>query len=271
MTWYQNLLVGILFFSALALVGYFTIVSESGPFASRGNQMVVFFDNAEGVKQGSNVTILGVPSGKVERVNLVAVDAQNRVVDAQAPERVGQRVAITMELKKNIVFYSNYKVAIKNESILSGKIIAIDPGNSLPDRKTGEIATEVPIHTVSVAQLSREDTTALKHFLANRGSADYIDLQGESSGDPVAGIAEMISENRRNVRETVSNIRSITNKINNGKGTLGLLVNDDELHSNANTLVTDAQTVVNELRESLEDTREQAPVTSFVRAALTAF
>ena len=81
----------------------------------------------------------------------------------------------------------------------------------------------------------------------------------------------MISENRRNVRETIENIRSITGKINNGNGTLGLLVNDDELHANANTLVTDAQTVVNELRESLEDTREQAPVTSFVRAALTAF
>lgn len=270
MTWYQNLLVGFLFFSALALVGYFTIVSESGPFASRGKQMVVFFDNAEGVKIGSNVTILGVPSGKVENVQLVPVDAGNQVVKAGAAERVGQRVAITLELTKNIVFYSNYNVAIKNESILSGKIIAIDPGNSLPDKK-GKIAGEIPFHSVPVATLTRDGKTALQHMLANRGTQDFIDLQGESSGDPVAGISEMISENRRNVRETVANIRSITDKINNGKGTLALLVNDNQLHENANTLVTDAQTVVNELRESLEDTREQAPVTSFVRAALTAF
>ncbi|MCB1174804.1 MAG: MCE family protein [Leptospiraceae bacterium] len=270
MNWYQNLLVGVLFFGALALVGFFTIISESGPFASRGRQMVVFFDNAEGIKTGSSVTVLGVPSGTIDNVDLVSVNAQNQIVAADDPERVGQRVAVTLELKKQVLFYENYSIEIKNESILSGKVIAINPGSSVAD-KQGHIAKELPILATPVAELSREGESALDKQLAARGSQNYIELQGESSGDPVAGLSEMISENRRNVRETIENIRSITGKINNGNGTLGLLVNDDELHANANTLVTDAQTVVNELRESLEDTREQAPVTSFVRAALTAF
>ena len=271
MTWLQNIMVGVLFFGALFMVGFFTIVSQSGPFAERGNQMLVFFDNAEGIKEGTRVTVLGVPSGLVESVDLVSVDENARVVDDGDEARVGQRVAITLELRKDVVFYENYNVAIKNESILSGKVISIDPGTA---RGTGnQRVPEIQVLSLPTSELASQGQTALDYFIENRETvaAHKHELQGESAGDPVAGIAELISENRGNVRETIQNVRDITQKINEGRGTLGLLVNDDELHRNANTLVSDAQTVVKELRESLEDTREQAPVTSFVRAALTAF
>ena len=265
-------MVGLLFFGALFMVGFFTIVSQSGPFAERGSQMLLFFDNAEGIKEGSRVTVLGVPSGLVESVDLVSVDDDDRVVADDSPERVGQRVAITIELRNEVVFYENYAVAIKNESLLSGKIISIDPGSARAPAG-GEAPAVIKVLSIPVADLAARGQTALAYFIENRDTAiaGMQELQGESAGDPVAGIAELISENRGNVRETIENVRDITRKINEGRGTLGLLVNDDELHRNANTLVTDAQTVVKELRESLEDTREQAPVTSFVRAALTAF
>ncbi|MCB1323974.1 MAG: MCE family protein [Spirochaetales bacterium] len=269
MNWLQNLLVGILFFGALTMVGYFTIVSESGPFASRGRQMVVFFDNAEGVKAGSRVTVLGVPAGLVDNIELVPVDAEGRVVPVDSPDRVGQRVAITLELKQQVVFYENYNIEIKNESLLSGKVISINPGSSRP-RDGAAGAREIEVLMPAVSELAEKNQTALAYLL-DRGGENAPRLQGSAAGDPVAGLAELITENRTNVRQTIENVREITRKINEGQGTLGQLVNNDELHRNANTLVTDAQTVVNELRESLEDTREQAPVTSFVRAALTAF
>jgi len=268
-TWLQNVLVGLLFFGALFMVGFFTIVSESGPFADRGSQMVLFFDNAEGVKEGTRVTVLGVPAGLVESVDLVSVDPTGRVIPDNDPGRVGQRVAVTIELKRDVVFYANYLIAIKNESILSGKVVSVDPGAAR--NEAGESVDQIDVLAMSPTQLSARGQTALEYFLEERGRSAFVELQGQSAGDPVAGIAEMISENREDVRRTISNVEDITRKINEGRGTLGLLVNDDELHRNANTLVTDAQTVVKELRESLEDTREQAPVTSFVRAALTAF
>ncbi len=271
MKWLQNLMVGLLFFGALAMTGYFTIVSDSGPFARRGSQLVLFFDNAEGLKAGARVTVLGVPSGLVAAVDLVPVDVENRIVAADSAARIGQRVAITVELQKEVVFYENYEVAIKNESIISGKLISIDPGSARPGRD-GKTPAQIRTFSTNPDELAELDRTALEHFLLNRDKEpDLAVLQGKTSGDPVAGIAELISENREDVRATIENVREITRKINEGQGTLGLLVNDDELHRNANTLVTDAQTVVRELRESLEDTREQAPVNSFVRAALTSF
>lgn len=271
-------MVGLLFFGALAIVGYFTIVSDNGPFAPKGEQMVFFFDNADGVKAGSRVTVLGVPAGTVADISLVAVDRYKRPLPPDSPEQVGQRVAITIELKQPVVFYENYNIAVKNESLLSGKIIAIDPGSARRPGKSRRVR-QLSVRSVPTQQLAQKGETALQSYFSARGpvgpevppSDAFPDLEGETAGDPLAGLAELISENREGIRQTIDNVAEITDKINNGEGTVGRLINDDDLHRNADSLLDDAQVVIKELRESLEDTREQAPVTSFIRAALTAF
>ena len=58
--------------------------------------------------------------------------------------------------------------------------------------------------------------------------------------------------------------REISDKINYGQGTIGKLINKDNIHAQTDQLVK-------ELRETIEDAREQAPITSFIKAALTAF
>lgn len=271
MSWIQNMLVGVLFFGAMAIVGYFTVFSESGPFAKKGQKMVLFFDNAEGLKVGARVTVLGVPSGAVSEIALVAVDAKRSPVPEDDPAKIGHRVAVTIELKQPVVFYDTYNIAVKNETLLSGRVVSIDPGTARP-LANGRVPHVIPVVAFSAKELSEKGKSALETTLAMRSTTPQMtDLHGETPGDPLAGLAELISENRDDIRKTIANIADITTKINTGKGTIGLLINDDELHRNANTLVTDAQIVVRELRESLEDTREQAPVNSFIRAALTAF
>ena len=42
------------------------------------------------------------------------------------------------------------------------------------------------------------------------------------------------------------------------------MINEDTIHADTGKLIK-------ELRDAVEDSREQAPVTSFIRAALTAF
>ncbi len=49
-----------------------------------------------------------------------------------------------------------------------------------------------------------------------------------------------------------------------GQGTLGKLVNENKVYNNADDLIK-------ELKDTMEDAREQAPITSFIRAALLAF
>lgn len=270
MNWLQNVIVGVLFFGALIILGYFTIISDSGPFAQKGHRVVIFFDNAEGIKQGSRVTVLGVPFGKVHSIHLVDVNSYGEPVESDSTGAVGKRVALTAELEQEVVFYNNYHVSLKNESILSGKIVSIDPGSA----RSGDpqaMVSKIPVLIIPTETLDRANVSALQYTLQQRKTNRYVDLQGSASSDPLAGISRMIEENRGDVKRTITNIASITGKINHGHGSLGRLINDGELHKDATTLVDDAQVVVREMRESLEDTREQAPVNSFVRAALTAF
>ncbi|MFN3604177.1 MAG: MlaD family protein [Leptonema sp. (in: bacteria)] len=270
MKFLQNFIVGILFIGSLSLVGYFTIVSDSGPFAKRGKLIVVYFDQAEGVKVGSKVTVLGVPAGTVVDMDLVSVDENNTPVSDASPNRVRQRVAMAIELKKDIVFYDNYSIALKNESILSGKVVAIDPGSNEPI--SGKYPKKLNIKWYSTFESEKLGRSVIKMNLDElKEKKTDIVLSGQNAGDPIAGLSELISENRQNVKRIIQNVAEITEKINNGQGTIGLLINDSKLHDNANTLVSDAKIVVREMRENLEDTREQAPVTSFIRILLTSF
>ena len=279
----QNITVGLLFFGALFMIGFFTIVSKSGPFAPSGKQIVVFFNSVEGIKVGSTVTVIGVPGGSVESIDLIPVDKERKMVALGSPERVGQRVAITLEMTRELIFYENYSIDIKNASLLGGKVVSIDPGSAIKtiepedeeksENKEGETPKQKFNEPITVLFISTGafSGSALEQLLEKRKEQNFVELEGNSAGDPVAGLSELISENRANVRETMQNIRDITNKISKGRGTLGQLVNDDELHRNASTLIGDAQIVARELREGFEDQREQAPVNSFIRAVLTAF
>jgi phospholipid/cholesterol/gamma-HCH transport system substrate-binding protein len=251
----QYILVGILFFGAMSVVGYFTIVTDGGPLKKEAYSMKIYFPNGEGIKIGNKVTVQGVPYGYVSRINLVQVDIDGNVL-SKGEEGIGTRVEVTITIPANIKMYENYEIKIKNESLLSGRVISIDPGTSLEkDPKTNEILPN--------AKKNRE---------VNLSSSDNTNrLKGKTNDDPLVSLSELIAENRNDIRKTISNIADISGKINTGKGTLGRLINQDDIHSNVNTTLTDAQIVLRELREGLEDTREQAPVTSFIRSALSAF
>ncbi|MFC1668947.1 MlaD family protein [Spirochaetota bacterium] len=130
--------------------------------------------------------------------------------------------------------YDNYKISIATISLLGRAQVSIFPGSKIDKRgRSRQIIT------------TREN---LNGILDN----------------PLMSISDIINDNRENVYATIKNMREFTEKINKGKGTIGRLVNENTIHDSANALVKD-------LRESIEDAREQAPVTSFIRAALTMF
>ncbi|HON77852.1 MAG TPA: MlaD family protein [Spirochaetota bacterium] len=166
-----------------------------------------------------------------DRVKINGVTA-GKVTDIDLMD--DSRVLVSLSMNRKFRLYKGYTIKIRSESTLGGRYVGINPGKSVVD----DVANE-EIH-----------------------SREY--LNGTALPDPLSMLSEFISENRENVYATIQNIRDITHKINSGQGTLGKLINDDRIHDNADGLVK-------ELRDAIEDTREQAPITSFLRAALTAF
>ncbi len=214
----NEIIVGLFFFIAMTILGYFTIIM-SGEIFQRYEyyRITVLFPNIEGLGVNDKVKVNGVLSGTVE--------------DIQLKEGV---VLVRLKMYNRFTLYENYKIKIKNETALGGKYVSIKPGSRTLEGK-------------DIAMIDVRD-----------------ELVGETIEDPFGIISEFIEENRDNVRIAIRNIRDITEKINRGKGTLGKLVNEEKVHE-------DTDDLIQELREAIEDTREQAPVTSFIRAALMAF
>jgi len=143
-------------------------------------------------------------------------------------------VQVDLAMFNRFSVYSDYRIYISNESAIGGKQIRIYPGGR-----------------------SVEDGRA------NEPIASDIRLVG-TARDPFDSISNVIEDNRDNIKVMVSNLRSFSEKLNSSKGTISKLLTDDKIANQTSALLE-------QIRETIEDAREQAPVTSFIRAALTAF
>jgi len=214
----NEFIVGVVFIFAMTVLGYFTIIRGELFSDKEYYELSVIFPDVESLSIGNKVLVNGVESGTVESIELLP--------DA--------KVLVRMKMFISFTLYENYKIMLKNQTAIGGRIIVINPG---------EFETEGVMH----------DTVG-----------SYKNLHGLTVGDPLTKISEIIDENRGDLREAIVNLREFSEKINKGDGTIAKLVNEDTIHRDTGKLIE-------ELRDTIEDSREQAPVTSFIRAALTAF
>ncbi|HOK01882.1 MAG TPA: MlaD family protein [Spirochaetota bacterium] len=214
----NEFMVGIVFVAAMTVLAYFTIVR--GEFFSKKEyyEMSVIFSDVESLAVGNKVLVNGVEAGTVESIELMP--------DA--------KVLVIMKMFKKFTLYENYKILLKNQTAIGGRIIVIYPGEA------------------AIENIAYETVDTVKN------------LHGSTIGDPISKISEVIDENREDLRIAIRNFREFSEKINKGEGTIAKLVNEGTIHDDTGKLIQ-------ELRDTIEDSREQAPVTSFIRAALTAF
>jgi phospholipid/cholesterol/gamma-HCH transport system substrate-binding protein len=218
MTKLNELIVGIVFFVAMGILSYYTIVRSDFFDTKEYYSSTVIFDDVEGLALGNKVLVNGVDAGTVTAIDLME----------------NGKITVTMKLFRTFNIYGNYRILLKNQTALGGRIIVIYPGSPEVD---GDIFETVD---------------------------SMNNLAGITIGDPLTKISEVIDENRENIKVAIENFSEFSEKVNKGEGTIGKLVNKDTLHEDTGNLIK-------ELRDTVEDTREQAPVTSFIRAALTAF
>ncbi|MCU0822281.1 MAG: MlaD family protein [Spirochaetes bacterium] len=213
-----DIAVGIFFFVAVSVLGYFTIIMSEEIFSPYEYYTITaVFPDIEGLGENDKIKVNGVLAGLVSQIKL----QENSVL-------------VTFRMFEKFTLFENYRIKIKNETSLGGKYVSIYPG-------------------------CKEKNGKYYQVVENR-----INLKGESTGDALGMLSDLIAENKGNVYSTINNVKEITEKLNSGQGTLGKLINEDKIHQETDGLVK-------EVRDSMEDSREQAPVSSFIRALLIAF
>jgi phospholipid/cholesterol/gamma-HCH transport system substrate-binding protein len=212
---FSQLRVGLFTLAAL-LVLAFLILNATGDFNpfEKKMRLKVRFTAADGLRQGAEVQLAGVPIGKVEDVRLLSPDDPEEA-------KIEARLAVSQSLEGKPVserIRSDSTARLMAVSVLSNdKLIDISPGSM-----KGEPVQE-------------------GHILESR-SATGINQLTETGNDLLQQINKLAIP-----------ANEILNKANRGEGTLGRVINDDSLYKNLDTSVAEARTTMIKLQSILDE------------------
>ncbi len=193
--------VGIFVFIGLLALFYLTFKLSEESFTSKDTyKLYAVFENVSGLTKGAKIEMAGVNIGKVGNIELTS--------DGKA--------------KVELIIYKKYKIQndaeayIKTYGVLGDKFVDIKPGKSHKYLKANSMIakTHGPISIEDVLASIKPALKDLKELLSSK--------EGKES------LKELVY----NVKEISKNFRIITEKIEKGEGTLGKLVNDDQLYKN---------------------------------------
>jgi phospholipid/cholesterol/gamma-HCH transport system substrate-binding protein len=234
----RGLWLGFLFLVALVLLGFATLVLQDLPLGTPVS-LKVHFPRVQGLRKGDDVRVEGVLFGKVDAIELHR--------DAG--------VEVTLRLNRRITLYSDARVVVESTSVLGGTYVSIDRGTKEPalalDERTplpgqtrgglsdiGDVVDENRENFKELIRNLKDVTAALKSGQGSVGKAitsPELHDKAVAAVDQLRKVAETANERLRsefidatlaNLHDTTQNLKSVTEKIDTGKGAVGALVSD---------------------------------------------
>jgi phospholipid/cholesterol/gamma-HCH transport system substrate-binding protein len=242
----QTARVGLFFLLGVALI-WVTYETLSGGklFRDQGYTLVAGFDDVKDLKKGDDVRMAGV---KIGSVDLTRLD--------------GRRAAAVLRIDSGVLIPRDATATIYMAGLLGSDYVGISMGTSgVPPLADGqEIATTVTpdFNTImtELGSLGKKLDGALGSF------SSAMNGDGKGGGGLIQNLDRLVTDNRDKIGATLSNLQSVSDKINHGEGTLGKLVNDPDLHdqllaavnelkstaTQANSFMANAQGIVDHVK-----------------------
>ncbi|MCM2277277.1 MAG: MlaD family protein [Oligoflexia bacterium] len=218
------------------------------------------FPNVDGLIEGAKVVLGGIQVGTVKKISF---DMEKRDI----------RVDFAVSRDSAAWIRADSSVEIATQGVLGDKYVAVLPGNvsspilaaggEIPNRPSKGIAqflTKGDQLMVNIDSLVTTLDRVFKNF--ETGGRSDIFFQGLSS--TARNLSQASDKLNRELDELrlkkiSRNLEGILEKINNGQGTLGALVNDPGLYDDAKKLVGEAnrnRVLRNLVRQSIRDAKE---------------
>jgi phospholipid/cholesterol/gamma-HCH transport system substrate-binding protein len=241
--------VGLAVLLGAVLLTYMTFAVGGFRFREGGYRLFAVFDSTAGLDKKSPVRVAGVEVGRVDEISLV---------DSHA--KVEFRIKPDVPLKKGT------QAAIRSTGLLGDKYVELIPGKGPALLKDGETIGTIQQPADLEQLMSRFGAIAddIKAVTASLREALGTEVGQQSLKEIVAnirelsgGISDFVRDNRQALGKTVSNLEAfsralkdqgdqimtslgeITRKVSKGEGTLGKLVNDDQVYNKLNRSLDD--------------------------------
>jgi phospholipid/cholesterol/gamma-HCH transport system substrate-binding protein len=251
----MEVMVGTFMFAVLFGLCVFTIVLSRENFLQKTYPFEVAFDDIMGLRDGDNVVVRGMTVGKIKSM-LMKEDG----------------VYVIAALQQPVCLKTDYKVEVIATSVLGGRYLQIfegklgspplPPGTKVRGEKPNDLITLVS----SVADDVKDITAKIRKGEGTLGKLVYDDTLYNDARDVVRDLKTAVEDRNMldNMESSMENLNQISEKINSGQGTLGLLVNDD-------TLYVEAKKMIKDIRMTVDDLRETSPIVTFSSIYFGAF
>lgn len=245
--------VGLLVFTGLFLflLALFTIANRSFLFSDTF-YIKSRFGSVAGLNAGAEVQFQGVNVGRVESIRL--------------PDNPGERIIVTMAIKESArqLIRSNTQAQIKSDGLVGNQIIVlvnpatgiaedIEEGDFIPGTEPFDLYEITDKMLSTVAQFDAAAATLQEIMLDVRNGEGTL---GKFIYDPSLydGFVQTTNETQRTLngladnaealvglaQEATQGVSSILDKVDQGEGTLAMMLNDPEVY---NTLLATADTL----------------------------
>jgi len=214
----------------LAAIIVFEMIGGLGIF--RGYELHARFNNAQELKKGDPIRMAGVDIGRVEDIRL----ADNKV-------------DVVMKVRDTARVRTDSKASIRFVGLLGQNFVSIDFGTpTAPIATPGTLLTSVEQPDLSTI-LAKLDTvaTGVEGLTKN--------FTGDSINNLLGPFTDFLKENNPRLTAILGNLQTISSEIALGKGTVGKLINDDQLYTLALGTVTNLNSTADELKLTISQAR----------------
>lgn len=276
----KEIKVGILAISGLALAYFGFNYLKGNSLLNKGKTYYSVYYNVNGLHVGSKVIVNGFPVGKVkdltilpERQNMVLAEyividetiqlskdskaeilsidlfgskainlimGNSREMTSKGDTLAGvEAKGMLDEVNDRIMPYEDkLQVIIANvDTVLEGVKVTIASLNSLIEAEKGKVG-EITENAVAISQNLEDNSKNINNTLTN--------LSNLSDSLSQADIKQILD----NANKALNDMAQAMEKINNGSGTMGKLVNDSSLYVNLNQSAMDLDILLKDLKEN---------------------
>jgi len=254
--------VGAVFFVGVCILVLFTLVFTDIRLFRKSYMIDVLFDSVGGLERGDKVTLGGMEVGDVEDLTLeenvikvrLAIRSEIKIPITSTVKIVdvgllgGKRVDIVWQEPTAEYFRPGMEIRGESSPGLSGALEKLgESGEKVEEilTSTKEIADKIARGEGTVGKLVSEDTM---YRDAQKFFAELRQLIEENRAK-VGQVVDEIKDAAPKLKRTLGNLEEITAQINRGEGSLGRLVQDEEIYEQANQTLASVKTASQKLTD----------------------
>jgi phospholipid/cholesterol/gamma-HCH transport system substrate-binding protein len=213
-------------FFALALVVAVLLLEMVGAmdWFKRGYQINASFKTAQELKKGDFVKMAGVEIGRVEEVALE-----------------NGRAKVTMKIQSKYQIKTDAKAVVKFTGLMGQNFVSIEGGSpTAPDIQAGSLDTiEQPDLSALMAKL--EGVAGGIENLTKSFSTDNMSTM-------LGPLTDFVKQNSAPLTAMIGNMKTVSDNVAQGRGTVGKLIMDDSFYNAAFITVTNLQLATGDIK-----------------------